>query len=386
MAVFNPYANVVTNKVSKLSFPLSACNYVYRSDTAGTLTGVLYNINALDFSKIRDILKGNPGVTISKGDKVYILPGHPLPQARIKEYFKTIGATICKNIDKATVIAGNASLVEDVECNTEQPKVSSLMLNADEFVEVYPHVPNDISNTFYQLEGYGPTLKMDYDKGIPCVVSKKIYKHIGWDANMMLTRDRKFITPVCADIIYNILARDLKVVTEEVLADSANSGLKLEDATTYESIYTMLNSEDRNSRNLGINILVHCDLSGDVEYNVWRLSRKFDKVIRRSDHNKGLSYFKQRSRWDSLSYKTPDEYLMYAQKRGTLNQKVLDEQLPKLIKNLTHRIPVVNTNIASENEDYFFDYVDNGDLSFTIKVKDEWRKPIKIETDGLTEI
>jgi hypothetical protein len=380
------YAPVDDKIISKLSFPYSACNYGYYSNTNGKQLGTLYSTDSVTFGKVRAILRGDVDIQVNKGDKVYILPGHPLAHVRIKEYLKRIGANTTKTLSSATVIAGCEDLYEKVCDYDSQAKSNSLLIEAEEIYEVSNHHDDGLINTFNVIHAASiyEDIYNDYIEGKATVVSNRLHNQIGFDPNIDLVRDRCFITPDAMCVMYYILSKGLKVLTQETIAENANSGLKLEDEETYLSIYQMLDSADRMNQKLGVDILVHCDLTGSTMYNLWRLSRKFRKVIEYADSSKGVNYFKRSSGWNTLRYLNDREFIKYAEEENALTQRMVNDLIQDIYINVKNESPIVEDQSDSWNEDQFFDLIDHGDMSYTVQLKEKWRGILKEKKDEHT--
>ena len=384
------YDPVDSKIIDKLSFSYSTCNYVYYSNTNGKQLGTLYSTDDITFDKIKNIFKGDEATQVKKGDKVYILPGHPLAHTRIKEYLKNIGANSTKTLSSATVIAGCEDLCEKVNQHNAQAKNVSLLLDA---AEIYQVVENDLDNgglehTFDQL--HNNVQKKDallgaFNNGIDTIISNRTHAQIGFNQNIDLVKDKYFLTPDAMCVVYYILSKGLKVLTEETIAENANSGLKLSDEDTYRSIYQMLDSGDSKNKKLGIDILIHCDLTGDTMYNMWRLSRKFRNAVDYADNSKGITYFKRSSGWNELRYLDDKEFIAHAENEDKLTPRIVKDLIPGIFDYIKNEAPI-EENPEDYNEDQFFEFVDHGDMSYTIQLKEKWKLILKEEKDEPTRV
>ena len=390
MAVYSP---VDIKIIDKLSFPYSVCNYVYYSNTNGKKLGTLYSTDENTFNKLQKILKGDEVIQVKKGDKVYILPGHPLSHIRIKEYLKNIGANTTKTLSSATVIAGCEDLYEEVGDYDSQAKPVSLLINAAEIYEVVLNDinadPSSLKYTIKQVhDNYSEQERLyeEFNEGVPIIISNRTHVQIGFNQNIDQVKDKYFITPDAMNTIYYILSKGLKVLTQKTIAENANSGLKLEDEETYLSIYQMLDSVDSKNKQLGIDVLIHCDLTGDTTYNMWRLSRKFKNAVDRADNSKGISYFKNISDWNELRYLNDEEFIAYAEKNDKLTSKIVEDLLPNIFYNVKGKSPI-NENPEDEYDEHqFFEMINNGNMSYTVQLKEKWKLILKKEIDELTTI
>lgn len=379
------YSNIDYKMVAKLNFKHSACNYVYKTDKEGMQLGTLYKVDEETYDKVAGIFKGDDSVEIKKGDKVFILPDHVLSQSRIKEYVKSVGANVTKNIHSATVIAGSSSCSETVECRDSQAKYSKLLIKLAESYSLEKIEEDLLDETFIDLEfnfSDTPQIKADFNNGKGCYFSLKTQKILHYDVNLVQTKDTHFLTPACMEIIYYILAKGLKVITEYNVADRANSGLKMEDESTYQSIYHMLNSSDRSNIDLGVNIMTHCDLSGKTIYNVWRLARQFKYEVGRSSYNKNWHYFRQRVNWNMLAEMREEEFIGYAENKDQLDPIILSNLLPKVYEHTKARAAI---NIENDDDEYY-EAILHDDMSYTVQLKEKWKNLLKEEANEHTRI
>lgn len=376
---YNPYKEVDKNILSKLSFTHSACNYVYATGKSNRVAGKLYETDSTTYYKIKGILSGDPSVQVNKEDKVYVLPGHPLAQTRIKEYLKSVGANVTKSLNAATVVAGCIDFCETTGNYDSQAKQASLMFESEEIYKVNEHDKSRLDATFSNMGKIGDDLKAEYKQSVACYISNRAALSLRFDSNIDLVKTKYFLTPSCMEVIYAVLSKGLKVITEDTIAEKAHSGLKLEDESTYESIRQMLNSGDYKNQQLGVDIMSHCDLTGEILYNVWRLATNFYNVVNAADHNKGLNYFKSRVDWNELRYMRPKEFIEYADKKGKLTKRMLVDLLPDIYSDVLGDSPVSSEPEYSYEEDYFFECKDNGDFSYTVQLKDKWKKQLKEE-------
>jgi len=382
-----PYIKVDDKMVAKLSFKHSACNYVYQTDSSGNQVGTLYETDRQVYHTIKDILTGDSDVTIEKDDKVFVLPGHPLAHNRIQDYLKSVGANTTKTLNAATVIAGCEDFFETMGTRGNQAKYASLLIEAYEIHKVVKNNDSLFNTSFQKLtykSSVNDSLQRDFELGVNCVISSKAFLGISFDPNVDIIKDAYFMTPNCMEIIYHILSKGLKVLTEETVASAANSGLKLEDEEVYTSIYQMLDSTDRKNRSLGVDILVHCDLTGDTLYNLWRLATNFKRTIDSADKNKGLSYFKNSTNWYDLSNMSSSSFITYAEAKNKLTQRILTDLIPEVYESVVSRSPIDARPVYEWKEDIFFECLENGDYSYTVQLKEKWRVQLKQEEENVT--
>ena len=362
------------SKITRLGFKAEPCNYVYTTPSEEIERGTIYEVEESTYEKVKEIMIGNSAHSISKGDKVYVLPGHPLSMQRIQEYLKRIGANITKNVSIATIIAGTEDFCTSVGKN-DQAKFLHMMIKWRSGYELVKNIPNEFDVAEMRLNLSEET---GYNEEYPTYISGLTGRYC-YNVNINLFgRDVYFMTPQAIDVLYNVLSRKLKVVTSETICDDANSELKLVDKETYFSISNMLNSGDNANVKLGLSILFHCDLRGEIRYIIWKLSTAYRNIVSYADKSKSRDYFLERTNWNHYSHLDKEDFMNEAYDNNFMTQEILDDLLPLIQEEHT------NDCINHLDEDFYeHEKLENGDI--IIKLKEKWKsvKPIKIEEDGL---
>lgn len=343
------------NKISSLPFG-EAWNYVYES-AKSTNVATLYEVGD-KVDNIDLILRGHEDVRISPKDSVYIIPGHPLPKQRIKEYLKSIDAKMVDDVNKATIIAGHENVYVDNDgCDQHNLNILAFKMNGlynpggDEFTD--------------ELKKDFPNIK---DASIPMIVSRKAYKTLGYMSDLT-GKTADFVTPLGMDVLYNILSRRLKVVTEEELSSKANSGIKLSDPDIYNSLDQMFSSSDGKDHEIAMGLLVHADTK-DAKYHLWKLCRKYGTIISKP-HDKSSKAFRNRINYSGLKWTDRDEMLRKLLIEGKLTNYILEKELPNILED---SVDHVNGSILHQ---YF--NVTKTELGVSVELKEDYR--IKEEKD-----
>ena len=354
-------------KITRLGFTAEPCNYIYEGPEGDKRKGTIYKVEEGIYDQIIEILEGDDNHTISKNDKVFVLPGHPLAAERIRTYLKRIGANITKNVNIATIIAGTDEFHTEKRWN-EQAKFLHMMMCWKDGYKVTKNMEHLIDDTYDEL------VNVPIDKSIPTYISGPVGRYMD-DPNIELEgKGLHFMTPLSIDVLYNVLFRKLKVVTTITIADDANSEMKLADDKTYHSIHSMLNSNDTTNRKMGLSLLFHSDLRGDVIYNVWRLADDFGNLIKYADKSKSRDHFLERTDFYKLSSMDQSEFLNFVYDSDFLNTKILNELIPKIQES---SLQTVDYNI---DEDFYkYDKLENGDI--IIRLKDKWKEVKQINTE-----
>lgn len=366
--------------VAKLAFKKQLCNYIYIKGTHSKKTlGQIYNLEKEVYDKIEKIFKGDEAIQLKKGDKVFMLPGHSLTQSRVKTYLKKQECTLVTDITKATVIAGSNKFSEKISNRYDLPKQAKL---ASIMFKGTPYMlnENDASSVPKTLERiFDEALVRDeiarewqIDKK-PCVLSLEC--KFGYDANL----DAKvghFMTPEGMYMLFNILSRKLKVLTDDAITSKAHSNVKLNDDEVFDQIYAMLSSNNKPDNDLGVELLVHADLEGITTYKIWKLSKVFGNKVSYSPNTKDLRNFMAKTDWLKMISMNTAAIVSLLEKQNQLTPKVLQEVLPPLVEDLFK-----NIDGRMEN-DKFFEVIPDDD-SIIIQLKNNWvekrDKDVKLE-------
>lgn len=369
--------NKVDADVAKLKFPNKLCNYVYTKSDGKTLQrGFIYNTDEPTYEKIRKIFQGNDSVELKEGDKVFMLPGHPLTQDRVKEYLKRENATLVTDITQATVIAGCKDFAETVNgYGTIQAKMTSPMFRCEHQIFMVKKTNQELNKTFELLPD-GAEIETQWHDGTPCVVSSAGYGCLNYNANVISQSNKYFITPWLMEVIYYLLAKKLPVLTEDTITSSAHSQSKLADDDVFQNILNMISSSDEANQKLGIEILAHADLSGEIIYKTWKLRNVANKIM--AVKTKAVKHFVETSNFEEVRCLNELQLLHYLEKAGELNNDIAKEILPVIFSDA---LGTVQRMVP----DAYFGVTSKGGTQITVTMKPKWQEMLKpAEVDGST--
>jgi hypothetical protein len=365
--------------ITRLPFPKEPCNYVYKKEGHGNLlfTGLVYSVNRETYDKVINIFKGSDKHTIVKGDKVYILPGHSLSKSRIKEYLKSNNATLTDDITKATAIAGLDEPDEDVSMYGT-PKLNSLFFELSKSGSFWI---KDLEADY--LDNHFTELTLELDLTLRTISTNDAYSNLKqYDNNggVFTYYDKEFITGKAMEIMYYILTNKVKVLTEDYIGSNANSTVKLEDDEVYESIYTMLDSSDRNTNNMGIELLIHADLRGKTLYKLFKLAQDHGWLVNRHTKSKSVKHFLNTTDWSTLMNLDEEGLLDYMKSNNKLELKAIKELIPTIYSSNLYRLERAN------NDEFFSISPKSTTEKVTVVLNEEWNKYLNIEEDEFIKI
>lgn len=340
---FTPVSDTI---IGSFSFKCEAFDYVFYSGKKFKV-GTVYEISNDTFNLIQKIFAGKEGNTLQAGDKVYLMPNSHIGKNEFKIYLRSIKATLVEDVSKATVIAGKPNS----ETNDNQTRVTEVLI-APEFIKKY--------------EGDNATLdftKLSDPLNNSIIITDRAYNISSYIPEIYnVDSDLSYITGEGLNILYNIISRRLKVVTEEYLAENVNSGVQLKNYNVYRNIQQMLDSSNENDKESGLNILLTCDLT-DAEYHLWKIC--FGSNILEEGYSKLKTNFRRKPEYITVNRRDRDGILEYLKSEDKLTQEVLDDVLEKVL--------VTNFSDISSKLDSDYFSICREEYGFKIKLKDCWK-------------
>ena len=255
--------------VDKLKFIKRTVGLVYREgyNTPYQLGGI-HEIDQATYIKLNDKFFESDynAYDIKSGDKVYIFPGCKIPMFKIKEYCKSIKATVTNDHTKATVFinTGKSFYTYDDYCE-EFPTINYLVGKAVYYV--HEHANNhEIRN---QRAKYNERYKtfdfsstdyhgLSFDK----IITLGMYTS---DSTAIDLNTFYFITPLFAEILYYSLANKIPFVSENSLYKAIPSS-NIIDEELYLSLNSILSSNDEENHILAFQTIANCDYSASIKY------------------------------------------------------------------------------------------------------------------------
>lgn len=379
---FNPFIELDENEISKLAFEYTTHPYIYYSDEYGKQYKTLYSVKSDVYKKITTLFNGNNTVTIGKKDKVFICPGCKLPQFRIKEYLKTIKATLTRDIDKATVIISTEDMCEDVNNGykeNKQARISKIYFEDRGMFCINPYDGNnDFENSYeyYEksIEEMGLTESRITGNIENVLFSSKTIDCVSWTSALkrrseILDNDYAyFLYPIGLKLIYEILSKKIPVIHENDVCAVANSGLKLNDTEVFESIKMMLDgsSEDRN---LAKQMIYNSDFK-NAESQVYWLANNCSNLGYSSNRDKNRDYFCTESNFHMFTHMDEYEFIQYLHENDKLNTTIFEKYIVSFINDCLEDLG------HNKYKELF---------NFKISWKNEWLKYSKDENEKENE-
>ena len=370
---FNPFIELDDVELSKLAFDFTTHPYMYYSETYGKSYGTLYSVNKKTFQKIQQLFNGDDTNAIGAKDKVFICPGCKLPQFRIKEYLKSLKATLTREPEKATIIVSTEGMCEEVENghrDNKQARLSKLYFKDTGMFAFKKYDENNNNEDYSDAEAYyndkleNMNIYKNIENGENITFSSFLIDNVSWTSALIRKIDNEeyddnkhYLYPITMKLIYEILSKKIPILHENDLCSVANSGLKLNDSEVFESITMMLKGTSQDRR-LAEEMIFNSDYS-DAEVQIYDLSRNYSSLGYSSSRNKNRDYFCSESNY--YLFRNMDDYEFITWMHD--NEKLTNEIFNKYFN-----------NFKDECLDELGYNKYNKLFSFHIKPKDDWKQ------------
>ena len=381
---FNAFTEVNQVRIDKLPFIKAAYRYYFGDPQDKVSLGVVYEIAEENYIKATDRLIGQDVREVLAGDRVYVMPGSKIPMFKIKDHCKKLGASIIAEIDNATFFIGTDRIVEAGERGNWEPRASSLLWK-------------DIVPSIIQT-GQNMDVESDLNLGSHFLTTKSwesvkenlenysyIYltNQLGNKVTMSLVpRESKkfFLTPAGASIIYNAIAKKIPIVSENLILEQISPASVI-DEYTYDSVDSMLDSDDEESNIMGAEILANCNVSKSMFY-IWKLARKYYSRIT-SVHTKNIRLFEEQSELRVLYNLDEEHFIEHLHQKGLLTKEYFDLLIANASKNYNVTLNTSVFQIVVTPSDKYREYRDDNmiyEFHHELEYVDE-EKPEIVEDD-----
>lgn len=263
--------------ISKLPWVVDTIPYAYHNTSDVMNFGILYELQKEKYDKIKQLLKGKEHEITSK-DLVYVLPMHPTPLFKIKEYCKQLGCKITNDITKATAVLGHDNVVNsgfaynqllyctDLEApylfESEHLDISSLKqqpIFKSSFTEKYKY-----EEVVHFLASVDTISYLSGHRSVSAYKAGKYNRELQMEKVWYGGKSRVYCQPYTVDLIYNILAKKLPVVSSKSFNFQFKKSTVI-DKELYETLLKMFKGST-DDQTMAVNILVNCDVSPSIFY------------------------------------------------------------------------------------------------------------------------
>lgn len=334
------YASIDRTKVDKLPFLKGTYPFGYVDTNDELRLGIVHEVDAAAAEKLKKLLAGKEDRKLVQGDRVFVLSGCKIPQFKIKEYCRGIGAVMVNNIEDATVFVGNrriskkcsdydyirmdstSMIIDTVYCNTDKKEI-----DLDDF-KMDPVVSD-----------YFPEIDKLKD-----VRFNKAAASCSSDAVKGSVRYMNCITPYVARLAYELLSKKMVTITEESLFNQLPAVAKL-DKQLWEQLMMMMGSTDAENHKMAHEVLANCDWR-DADLYLYTIAREHQYQIAGSRY-KNVRLFREEAGMLERSQMNEETFLREQLKENKLTTEALELLLPLVADRVEQRVNAVNSSIFS---------------------------------------
>ena len=330
------FQDVDRSKVDRLPFIKGTYPFGYITSNYIERLGIIYEVEEADARKLSKVLKGKDDKIIGKKDRVYVLPGCKVPQFKIKDFCKGIGAVFTGKVEDATVVVGNPKMEgEDWSHNSAYYTNSTSLL----FYTLYSRTNgwDDDLEVDDVVKNYYP----DSDKIEECRYNMACSYSNNENIRGGVPRLMYAVTPYAMKVIYEILSRKVPIITEDQLLEQMPTVTKL-DKVMCEELLTMLNAGESDQKTAH-EILANCDHK-DSKFYLYRIARAHSSQFSRSRF-KNIRLFYNEANIQNLAGTGEETFMEEARADGTLNKEILDALLPIVEKQVAHQLKHARSEI-----------------------------------------
>tara|TARA_R110002110_G_scaffold101636_2_gene258080 strand:+ start:10881 stop:12056 length:1176 start_codon:yes stop_codon:yes gene_type:complete len=342
---FSPFVVLDDNEISNLAFEYTRHPYIYYTDYKKLAE--VFSVNKKTFKQIQKLFNGDALLKVKTKDKVYICPGCKLPQFRIKEYLRTIKATMTREIEKATIIISTDAMCDNVDNGYRANKqartnkfyfIDDGMFCINKYDSSRNH--NETEQKYYStildnLGNVGERIRNNNIEDVTKILlSANTIDSISWN-NTMVRRDdddenKWYLYPIVMKVIYEILSKKIPVIHEDTFSEYANSGLKLNDQNVFESIKMMMNGTTEDIT-LAVEMICNSDFS-NAEHELYYLANTHGNLQYRN-RNKNLEYFISASKYMMFAGMSKYEFIQYLKEEDLLTKEAFSNYYAELVDN-----------------------------------------------------
>lgn len=312
-------ASIDRTKIDSLPFLGGVYPFGYVNSKYENRLGVVYEIGVDDCRKITSLFKGKQEKILAKGDKVFVLSGCKIPQFKIKDYLRGIGATMVSDIEDATVFVGNSRVFQIHGTYDANPLDSLSMIMEIAYCNA-TRIEEDSSSTITA----DPVIK-DYADGVNNARFTRLLASRNTNYETGGIRIMHCITPYTARVCYEILSRGVVTINEECLFKQLPTAAVL-DKQLFTQVCSMLASPDLANHKLAHEVLANCDYS-DSDFFLYQLAKKYYYNISDSRY-KNVRLFVTESNLQKYYSYTEVDFLNHLTIKNKLTVEALNLLLP----------------------------------------------------------
>ncbi len=269
----NIFVPLDLNKISQLKFIERTVPFMFsEAKDSPIIQGAIHTVSSDTKDKLVELFKGKDDVKINKDDKIYVFPGCKIPQFKIKEGLRELGAKFTSNYEEATIYLGSEQAFKDVQ----QANFSVNLLGGSYY------------NTFTLCVGMKKGMMLNYENGRYGDIYKNssvFYTRTPWGLmkgnidqfdNIEMVSAFHTLTILGGEILYRKLAKKIPVLSENGFLSQLTPTVVI-DREMYLTLNDMLASRNDEDNQLALQTMSNCDIPQSRKYIYPLVKYNFDK-------------------------------------------------------------------------------------------------------------
>lgn len=290
----NVFTPIDMDNIARMSFIEKTIPFVIKENGGPFYLGAAHLLSKDSLDKLGTHMAGKV-YDIKAGDKVYVFPKCKIPKFKIKEYLRSIGATLTGEYENATVYLGTKSACEAYSYGNEETFNTLVADPKDDLYKMVPHLDN-INFMNEMVEPLYPELYNDPER-VGFLASAFVTLNDAGDATQVPFK-KGILYPLGASILFNILAKQIPVVSEDHVYNSIPSTFVI-DEEMFNSFNDMLASQDISNREIAIQTIANCNIEKSKHY-LYVLARRYHNIFTYS-RLKNVKLFMDESNFNKLA-------------------------------------------------------------------------------------
>jgi hypothetical protein len=342
--------------IKKLPWVLNTVPYLQASSKHELSYGVLYKLDSAKIPAMSKLLNGKE-YTLSAKDKVYVLPGHPMPMFKIKEYVKQAGCSITNNLSNATVILGHDNIVNSDDMayssliyKTDAPTFDINMSDIDPADFKVPPVCTEAFTKTFQNEKVGHVFTsytirnlLTGHSSADIFKEKSTYRNKYYSSFLWNHTTSHFCQPYTVHLLYTILLKKLPILS----TDAFKAHIKTDNVLTKElceTLFKMFQGSDED-KELALNIVTSCNTDASLYY-IMELAKSHDvrSVFYKNTRFKYVREFIDKVSWHNLASMSPSTKFEVLYDKKLITSEIFIEFITKAKESLESKLENVYHN------------------------------------------
>lgn len=317
------FAKIDRSKVESLPFLKGNFPFGYVDTAYINRLGIAYEIGADDFRKMQSLFNGKQEKTIVKGDRVFVLSGCKIPQFKIKEFCRGIGAIMVNDIEDATIFVGNNRVHQSHQTYEAEPLNSLAMILDCSYLE--SDGPGNLLLDEVTKDYYPDPTQIKYGR------FTKLSSSRAQDCHTSSVRHMYCITPYTGRVVHAILSKGIVTINEDCLLKQLPAPVVL-DKHLCDQVMRMMASTDEENHKVAHEILANCDYSNSELY-LYKLAKFRYSQLSRSRY-KNVRLFIKESDIVRLYGLDEEDFLKELMEKNKLTKEAVEELMPIIAKTI----------------------------------------------------